>query len=225
VSTPAEALAALRAPDQRNQGRAHTPETGEITAEALAAIEAHAVTVRAWNPQIIPGLLQTTRYAVGAIASARPAFPAHDVQRYAHQRAARVDGFLARWQGSATVGEAVFVIAEQALRLPLVHPHAHRAQLRQLLNLTAHPRISLLVIPAGRAVPGRHGQMSLYALAPTEPHHGHGVRVGYLETPVGGWYTTRPRDVARLHHSFDDLTAAALSRGGTRDLIEEALAA
>jgi hypothetical protein len=180
VSTPAEALAALRAPDQRNQGRAHTPETGEITAEALAAIEAHAVTVRAWNPQIIPGLLQTTRYAVGAIASARPAFPAHDVQRYAHQRAARVDGFLARWQGSATVGEAVFVIAEQALRLPLVHPH---------------------------------------------PHHGHGVRVGYLETPVGGWYTTRPRDVARLHHSFDDLTAAALSRGGTRDLIEEALAA
>lgn len=224
MSTPQEALSLLRAPDQRHQGRAHTPEVGEVTAERLAAVEAFAVAVRAWNPSLIPGLLQTTRYAVAAIATARPSLPPAEVQRYAHQRAARVDQFMTRWQQPA-VDEAVFVLAEQAVNRPLVHRHAHRAQLRQLLSLSALPNIRLHVMPAATPVPGRAGQMSLYALEPAQPGHGKGARVGYLESPIGGWYSTRSEDVARLHTAFEDLTKAALDTTDTRTLITEALAA
>jgi hypothetical protein len=222
MSTPQEALSLLRASDQRHQGRTVTPEVGEVTAERLAAIEAFAVSVRVWNPSVLPGLLQTTRYAVGAITSARPALPSVEVQRYAHHRAARVDQFLARWQGTAAT-EAVFVVGEQAITPPLVRRPAHRAQVQQLLNLGEHPKIHVRVMPAGRPAPGRPGQMSLYALEPAGPDHGKGVRVGYLETPVGGWYTTRSEDVARLHTAFADLVDAALSTDDTRTFLMEAL--
>lgn len=224
MTTPHDALQLLRALDQRHQGRAHTPEVGEVTAERLAAIEAFAVTVKAWNPSLIPGLLQTARYAVGAIAAARPALPPAEVQRYAHHRAARADQFLARWQNTAVI-EAVFVVGEHAVTRPLVHRHAHRAQLQQLLHLADHPKVEVLLMPADPPAPGRPGQMALYALEPTEPGHGKGARVGYLETPAGAWYTLRTEDVARLHTAFGDLTAAALSPTDTRAKILEALTA
>jgi hypothetical protein len=222
VSTPTEALAALRAPFQGRQGRAHTPETGEITAESLAAVEAHAVTVRAWNPHLIPGLLQTTRYAAGAITSARPSLPPEDVQRYAHHRAARVDQFLTRCGTPGT--EAVFAVAEQALRHPLAHQHAHRAQLQQLLNIADLPGVRVHVVPSGRPVPGRPGQLTLYGLAPA-PGDERGARLGYLETPVGAWYTLRFADVARLHTVFAGIIDVAVDADQSRSLISEALAA
>lgn len=222
MSTPSEALAALRAPDQRNQGRAATPETGEVTAERLAAVEAHAVTIRAWNPQLIPGLLQTTRYAAAAVVTTAPAIPAGEVQRRAHQRAARVDAFLTRWQDPART--AVFIVGEHAIRQPLTHTAAHRAQLRQVLNVADLPNVEVRIMPTGTPSPGRLGRCALYALEPAAGT-GHGARVGYLETPVGGWYTTRSADVALLRASFEDMTTAALGADGSRSLILEALAA
>jgi hypothetical protein len=157
------------------------------------------------------------------VTTTAPALPPAEIQHRAHQRAARVDQFLSRWQQPA-VGEAVFVVGEQAIRLPLVHRHAHRAQLRQLLNLSALPKIRLHVMPHDRPTPGRLGQMSLYSLERAEPGHGKGVRVGYLETPVGGWYSTRSEDVARLHTSFAELADAALNPADTQALLKEALA-
>lgn len=221
MSTPHEALNLLRAPDQSRQGRAHTPETGEVTAERLTAIEAHAVTVRAWNPAVIPGLLQTTRYAIGAISAARPSLPSVEVQRYAHHRAARVDQFLARWGNQPET--ARFVIGEQAIRQPLAHRQAHHAQLRQLLNLMDLPNIDIRVVPASQPAPARAGQMSLYGLAPDAGVRG--VRLGWLETPVGAWYTTRSADVARIHTVFADIIEVALNADDTRSLISEALTA
>lgn len=225
MPTSHDALHALRAPDQRYQGRALTADVGEITAEGLTAIEAFAVTVRAWNPTIIPGLLQTTRYAAATIAAARPSLPRTEIARYAHGRAARVDQFLDRWGNHPAAGDAWFVIGEEAITTPLAHDQAHRAQLEQLRNLAELPRIHIRVMPAGRPVPGRAGQLSLYGLEPAEEGRSHGVRVGYLETPVGGWYTTRSADVARLHTTFSAIIDTALDRGATLALLKEYLAA
>lgn len=224
MSTPSEALAALRAPDQRRQGRAHTPETGEITAERLAAVEAHAVTVRAWNPSVIPGLLQTTRYATAAVAGARPSLPVEDVQRYAHHRAARVDRFLERW-GTGSAQAAWFAVGEQAIRQPIAHQSAHRVQLQQLLNVMGLPRVHVRVVPVDRPVPGRPGQLAVYGLAPADGGRGRGARLGYLESSVGAWYTLRSDDVARLHTVFEGIIEVALSADDSRSLILEALAA
>lgn len=216
MSTPTEALAALAAPDQTRQGRAHTPETGEITAERLADVEAHAVTVRAWNPELLPGLLQTTRYAAAAVVTTAPAIPAEEVQRRAHHRAARVDRFLTRFQHPAR--KAVFIVGEAAIRQPLTHQHAHRAQLRQVLNLMDLPNIDIRIMATGAPSPGRTGQCSLYSLE-------QGARLGYTETPLGGWYTLRSPDVALLLSMFDDILKTAYSADDSRSLLTEELAA
>lgn len=222
MTTPSEALAALRAPDQRHQGRAHTPEVGEVTADRLAAVEAHAVSVRAWNPGLIPGLLQTTRYAAAAIVTTAPALPTDEVQRRAHQRAARVDAFMTRWQHTGR--HALFVVPEQTIRQPLTHRHAHRAQVRQLLNLGGLPNIEVRVMPTATPSPGRLGQCTLYALEPETPVE-HGPRLAYTETPLGGWYSLRPADVALLRSAFDTMASLALSPDDTRSLLTEELAA
>lgn len=223
MSTPAEALAALRAPFQGRQGRAHTPETGEVTAESLAAVEAHAVSVRIWNPSLIPGLLQTTRYAVGAVTSGRPSLSSEDVQRYAHHRAARVDQFLDRWGNRPEPEAASFVIGEQAIRQPLTHQTAHRAQLRQILNLMDLPKVDIRVLAAGQPAPGRAGHLSLYGLTGDDGKRG--ARLGLMETPAGAWYSMRSADVARLHTVFAGILDVALDAEDTRSLILEALAA
>jgi Domain of unknown function (DUF5753) len=222
LSTPSEALSALRAVDQRNQGRAATPETGEITAERLAAVEAHAVSVRVWNPNLIPGLCQTARYASAAVVTTAPAIPATEVQRRAHQRAARVDAFLTRLQHPER--QAVFIVGEQAIRYPLTHANAHHAQLRQVLSLAELPNVDVRVMPAGTPSAGRPGQCSLYALEPQGGRE-HGARLGYMETPVGGWYTLRSADIALLRDSFDGMLETALDADDTRSLIQEALTA
>lgn len=226
MSTPTEALHLLRAHDQSHQGRAHTPaDVGEVTAERLAAVEAHAVSVRAWNPSLIPGLLQTARYATAAVLTTAPAIPPAEVERRARQRVARVDAFMDRWATHPVVEDAVFVVAEQAIRRPLTHDRAHRAQLGQLLNLAAFPKVHVHVMPETVPVPGRLGQCTLYALEPPEPGRKQGVRLGYLETPVGGWYTTRTEDIALLRSRFDDMVGAALDADDSRSLIEKAWSA
>lgn len=220
MTTPDEAINGLRARDQQHQGRVETPETGPITAERLREVEAIAHTVRAWNPSIIPGPLQTVRYALGALALGTPALPAEETQRRAHQRAARIDAFLKRWTDGDPV-DARFVLGEQAITQPIAAPEAHRRQLTHLLHLSDLDRLTIQVMPGSVATPGRLGQFALYALRGDAGREG--GRLGYLETPAGAWYTTRSEDIARLYAGFDDMTAHALTADQSRTFIQEAL--
>ncbi|MDX2708076.1 DUF5753 domain-containing protein [Streptomyces sp. PA03-6a] len=212
-----EALRGLHADDQSGQGRAATPETGPITAERLTAVEACAVSVRAWNASIIPGPLQLTRYAAAAIRTRVPTLMHDEVMRRAYARAARVDSFLQRWASVDQVGQAQFIVGEAALRQPLANAQAHVAQLQHLVNLAgSNPRIDIRVMPEGRPTPGRSGQFALYGLRGAKLS-----RLGYLESIVGGWYSTRTADVARLHSAFDTMTEAALSPDDSRAFLTE----
>ncbi|MFJ4845990.1 DUF5753 domain-containing protein [Streptomyces sp. NPDC088733] len=214
---PADAIRGLHADDQRHQGRAATEETGPITAERLTAVEACAVSIRAWNASIIPGPLQLTRYAAAAIRTRVPTLEDGEVMRRAHARAARVDSFLRRWASLDHVGQAMFFVGEQALRQPLANDRAHGAQLRYLANLAeSNPRIDIRIVLEGRLTPGRSGQFALYGL------RGAGLsRLGYLESVIGGWYTVRAADVARLHSAFETMAEAALSPDDSRTFMTE----
>lgn len=224
-----EAVRLLRAPDQRGQGRAETPETGQVTADRLAAMEGHAVSVRTWNPQIVPGLLQTIQYAAGAIKMGLPGLPVEEVERRAVQRARRVQAFYERWARHVdTVGFAWFIIGESAVRQPLINPHAHAGQLRRLLALADFPKVQIQVLPDSVPTPGRAGQFAVYGLeagcpAPVPGPGLPGTRVGYLETPVGAWYTTRTEDTARLYSGFLEMIGAAYGPAETREFIREEL--
>ena len=220
------ALRALAAPDQRGQGRA-APEVGEVDADRLGALEEHAVSVRAWNPGVVPGLCQTLAYAAGAIKTAVPALPSEEIQRRALRRGQRIAAWSRRLADGG--GTASFILGEPAVNQPLVNAHTHGAMLAHLLEMSARPGVRVQILLDGTPTPGRFGQFTLYGLqpatqAPLADERPRGTRVGYLETPVGAWYTTRSEDIARLHSGFADITRAALSVGESQRFIQEELA-
>lgn len=215
--TPDQALRGLRAPDQRNMGRATDADHGEATAENLAAVEGLARTVRAWNPQIVPGLLQTLPYAAGAIKTAHPALPGEEIQRRALQRQERIRAFAKRWTEDQGTGYAWFVLGESAITEPVINPHSHAGQLEHLLDVAeTFDKVVIQVLPDYVPTPGRTGQFSCYELQG-------GQRVGYLETLVGGWYTSRPEDIARMYAAFSDMLGVAMSPSDSRVYIKEEL--
>ncbi len=219
----------LAAPDQRGQGRAETPEVAHLIADRLAAVERHAVSVRAWNPQMVPDLLQTVQYAAAVIQLSMPALPVQEAQRRAVQRARRVQAFHQRWaQHASDIGFAWFIVGESALRRPLTRPCIHAGQLRRLLDLAELPKVQLQVLPDEVPALGRLGHFGVYGLQPSarapEPGELPGTRVCYLETPVGSWYTTRREDVARLYSEFSDMISVAYDFADSRGYLEEELA-
>jgi hypothetical protein len=220
------AVRRLRSPDQRGQGRADTPETGQVTADRLAEMEQCAVSIRSWNPLVIPGLLQTLPYAAAAIRTALPALPVEEVQRRAYQRGRRIRAFVERWTSHRGLGHAWFIIGQSAIRQPLINPRAHAGQLLQVMEMSKLPQVLVQVLPDEVPTPGRSGQFTVYNLekktpAPTPGAQLPGTRVGYIETPVGAWYTTRTDDVARLYSGFSDMIGAAWSRDRSREYIKE----
>lgn len=214
-----QAIRALRCPDQRGMGRAVTPETGIMDVDRIDAIEAVTVAISAWNPLVIPGLLQTSRYAAGAIALARPALPVEAVERLTRQRMARAAAFLRRMQ-EVPHFSAWFILGETAITQPLANAHAHADQIRHILDLASMDHLTVQVLPTDRPTPGRMGQFALYKLAPDADDEW-STRLAYLETPVGGWYTQRVEDIARLHSAFCDMMNAAMTSRDSLTYLKE----
>lgn len=207
-------------------GRAQTAEYGEATAEILAEVESTAVTIRAWNGMVLPGLLQTERYAYAAIRLACPSLPPEELVRRVSRRMDRIQSFRMRWEmENDRVGRAWFIVGESAITRPVQNTALdHSYVLGHLLNISrSWPNMVIQVLPDVQPTPGRTGQFSLYSLEGRTDGLGKrlpGPRMGYLETLIGGWYTTRTEDVARLHSAFSDMVGAALPPDESRRFIQ-----
>lgn len=217
----------LRARDQRGMGRVEQLDSGVESIDRLAALEAKAATIRAWDHQVIPGLLQTPRYSAGVIQAANPRLPAMEVRRRMLLKSARTEAFLSRTM-SPDPAMAWFVIGESAIVHSLHDLDAHALQLRHILTMSAHAKVMIQVLPASIVPPGLAEHFTLYGLkdcAEDEDTDGPSVmrRIGFLETIMGDWYSTRLDDLARLHSSFSELMREAMSPEASRTFIREVL--
>lgn len=214
-----EIIRCLRAPDQRGMGRIETAETGASNVDHLASLDKTALTIRVWDSTIIPGNLQTPEYSAAVIQAAHPSLPDYEVRRRVLAKEQRARHFLRR-TFDPTLKRAWFVIGEQAATncIDMGDGDAtHAVQLRHLLTLSAHERIVIQVLPSSVVTPGLADQFALYGL--DEDH-----KVGYVETIMGSWYSTRIDDVAKLHSTFSDIAREAMSPQSTRIFIREVLA-
>lgn len=214
MDTPHELIRALRAPDQRSCGRM-AGGMGAAATDRLSALDAASESIRAWSPMLIPGLLQTTLYALAAIRSRTPSLPEEEAGRRMQTRVRRQENFLRRMHDDNR--HAWFIVGEAALTQALTGPDYHAHQLDRLLEIMdAYPRVQVRVLPDDASTAGTMEPFSIHALAD-------GPRVGHLETIVGGWYTTRSEDVTRLYSAFGLLGKNALEPGETRRVISECL--
>ncbi|WHM36949.1 helix-turn-helix transcriptional regulator [Streptomyces sp. BPTC-684] len=148
VDAPPEAidralsLARLANTEWRNLRNLRRTGLGTRQAE-LKALEASSAHMRYFLLSMITGLLATPEYVRASLAHS----PADTSKAVA--------GKLERQQILYDTSKRfTFILTEQAVRFPLVGPHAMAVQIDRLTSLTHLPNVRLGVIPVGTRTPG-----------------------------------------------------------------------
>lgn len=183
--------------------------------EPYFGLESSAEFIRNFEVQSVPGLLQTENYARAQIGFGDAA-TAEAVDRRARARIIRQE-ILRR----DTPPRLQAVIDEGALRRPVGGPGIMREQLRHLIDMSAHPAVSLQVLPfdvGGHAALGG----SFTILRPAGPDR---REVVYLEQLSGAEYLDEPAAVDGYRQVMDQLAATARPAAETPAILRDLLAA
>ena len=205
-----EPLLAL-ARDSRSDGWWHRyDDVVESWFGTYVGLEEAATTIRAYEVQFVPGLLQTADYARGVVVSGLPETAPAEVDR-------RVKLRLERQRILERVPPATYwvVIDEAALRRPVGGRAVMQAQLKHLLELGERPNITMQVMPLRR---GTHtadgGAFSMLRFAdPDIPD------IVYVEQLVSALYMDKPEHVERYRQAMERLTVAALAPTDTTEFL------
>ncbi len=177
--------------------------------QAYIGLEESAESIRSYDAQFIPGLLQTEDYAATVIALGE--FSLEETERLVYLRKERQrrfsSGGLRLWA----------IIDEAALRRPVGSISLMRDQLEHLLDSSDMPGFTLQVapLPAGGYAPGSF--CILRFAVPDLPD------VVYLEQLTSAMYLDKPSDVDRYVTAMDKLSAASAPPGQSRQIIRAML--
>jgi transcriptional regulator with XRE-family HTH domain len=189
--------------------------TGDMNPDHINRLVEHetdAVDMKAYGPELIPGLLQTPDYARVVADVFFPGRPRPQRDRFVEFRMARqemLNRSVAPTRFSAVIGES-------ALRRPWGSWPALRTQLRSLMGDLdgARPNVEIRISPLTAAVPAAVGGHFML-LSSGEG----GDDLVYLESRSGADYLQAPTDVERFQLYFDSLIESALPPDEARSLI------
>jgi transcriptional regulator with XRE-family HTH domain len=170
-----------------------------------------ALSIRTWQPLLIPGLLQTEAYA-------RAVFEAWQAVDGTENTEADIEARLAR--------QAIFerpmppsygaVVDESVLYRGVGGPKAMHEQLLHVAEMSERPRISVQVLQVGvGAHVGLLGGFDMAGFGDASPG------IVYLESPGEGETTKHPATVARIGITYDALRDHALGVTASRDLLRK----
>jgi DNA-binding transcriptional MerR regulator/transcriptional regulator with XRE-family HTH domain len=174
--------------------------------EAYAGMEAQAASIRVYEPQFVPGLLQTSQYAIAMLALS--GIHASHAERHAMFRRERqrrfIEGKLKLW----------VVVEETALRRPVGSKEILRDQLRRLLSLSGTHNLTLQVIPGGTATHAVPSGFSILQFGePDLPD------VVYLEQQTSALYLDNKSDVDSYLLATEQLSAVSADPGETAQIL------
>ncbi|MEV4528509.1 helix-turn-helix transcriptional regulator [Streptosporangium sp. NPDC049304] len=158
-----------------------------------------AVTLRTYQPLVIPGLLQTEAYARVVLRGDGAA-----VEARMHRQA-----ILVREDPQPPTYRCV--IDEGVLHRPIGDPKTMKGQLEHLIS-AINPRLSVQVIPHGM----HSGLMGGFVIATLEG----GDDILYAETAVRGLTTSDQEDVTAAVERFEAIRTEALSLNMSIELIQ-----
>jgi transcriptional regulator with XRE-family HTH domain len=169
--------------------------------------EAEATSIKAFETQVITGLLQTEDYARAVITAG--AVP--DVEELVSNRMDR-QVILDRKEPPR-----LWVILEEPVIHRRVAPDVAKAQLHHLLEAAGRPNVVLQILPNRIGLhAGLDGAFQLLTLAD-------GREVAYTEAPGGGQILEDPAKVAKMAVWYDLIRAESLSASDSLSLIEHAM--
>ncbi|NDU74054.1 helix-turn-helix domain-containing protein [Actinomadura sp. DSM 109109] len=162
---------------------------------------------QAYEPRVLPGLLQTVAYASAILEVTRQRLDQPDDVGPAAQARFALRRAL---DGPATFA---YLIEEHVLREPIAAPDVMREQAEQLIADSHRPNISIGIVPMGR-LRARHATEN-FTIFDEEM-----VRVQLLP---GLFTATAPSDVAEYRKAFELLSTMAVYGDEARDLIRDAM--
>jgi transcriptional regulator with XRE-family HTH domain len=177
--------------------------------QAYIGLEESAESIRSYDSQFVPGLLQTEEYAAAVIELGE--FTLEETDRLVYLRKERqrrfTTGSLRLWA----------IIDEMALRRPVGNPGLMRAQLEYLLELSERPGLTLQVTPypAGGSylVPG---SFSILRFATADLPD-----VVYVEQLTSAMYLDKRSDVDRYTAALDKVSATSATPERTKEFVRE----
>ncbi|MEU0088503.1 helix-turn-helix transcriptional regulator [Streptomyces sp. NPDC006274] len=199
------------AKDSRQQGWWHA--FGDIPYSVYIGLETDAASLRVYEPQVVPGLLQTRPYAEALITGALPESGTNDIEKRVSVRLRRqerirdTDHPLRLW----------VVIDEAALRRQVGDKQLMREQLEHLVELSHQPHVTVQVLPFEMgAHPGINGQYAILEFPDASDSS-----VVYIEGVTSDLYLEKANDVQKYSVMYEHLRAQALNVDQTRQFIAD----
>jgi transcriptional regulator with XRE-family HTH domain len=198
VGTESDELVQI-AREARQKGWWHPYST--VLTGAYVGLEAAAGSVRAYEQQVVPGLLQTEDYAKAMIRAARPDITVEEVNQRVRVRLGRQsllsqDDPIDLW----------VVLDEAVVSRPVGGDAVMRAQLARLVEASDLPNVTLQILPFEvGAHAGMDGTFSILDFPePGDPD------VVYAENATGGLFLEKDDELQKYIFIFDHIRAAAM---------------
>jgi transcriptional regulator with XRE-family HTH domain len=172
--------------------------------------ESQAMTLRWFEPLVVPGLLQTEEYA-RAIFRTRFRVTDEQVEEQVVARMRRQEVLTRPEPASLWV-----ILDEWVLRRPVGGQYVMQEQVTRLAEMARLPHVMIEIIPADAGA--HYGLTGAFAIADFEEV----PSIGYQEGAVGGQPVEQAKDVAFLALMWDTLRADTLPRAASLAVLEEA---
>jgi transcriptional regulator with XRE-family HTH domain len=178
--------------------------------QAYVGLEESAESIRSYDSQFIPGLLQTEEYAAAVLTLGD--FSLEETERLVVLRKERqrrfASGGLRLWA----------IVDEVAMFRPVGSPQVLRAQLKHISEVCDQPGFALQVVPDSAGAFAAPGSFSILRFAvPDLPD------VVYIEQLTSAMYLDKPVDVERYAAAMDKLSAISAPPEETKEIIRARL--
>ena len=188
--------------------------------DVYIGLEEAAASITWYESELVPGLLQTERYAHAVIAAGIPGVDGAEIDRRVHVRLER-QALLTRVTARP---ELRIVLNEAILRRPVGGAWVMSDQLSHLLEVSDLPNVELRVIPFSAGL--HHGMNSGPFVILRFPLNGDGRAseppTVFADGFTGELYLDKPREIERYDEAFGGMWSAALDETETRELMERA---
>ncbi|MGE5135828.1 MAG: helix-turn-helix domain-containing protein [Gemmatimonadota bacterium] len=179
----------------------------------LIAVEAEAATIRSYQPEVVPGLLQTPGYARAVIRAGRKSDTAAEIDRRVEVRLER-QSVLARQEPPPP--RVRVVLNEAVLRRRVGGPDVMREQLEYLMAERDRANVAIQVLPFDSgAHPSMVGPFTMITfLDPGD------LGVVYLEHPTSSLFLETPEEIRAYEDFWDSIQSDAYSPDDTRAFLK-----
>ncbi|MEU0068341.1 helix-turn-helix transcriptional regulator [Streptomyces sp. NPDC006332] len=183
-----------------------------LWAEEYLDREREAIAISWYESLLVPGLLQTERYAREVFRNRVPLYDEDEIEQLVAARIERREILHRRVPPMMS-----FVIWEAALKDQLGGKKVYVEQLRHLREYAGLPGLALQILPLGRTA--HAGLEGPFILLETPEHQ----RLAYSETQRGSTLIADPDEVGILTQKYAMLRTQALNTEDTRDLLDRLL--